>query len=94
MKQEKEFTFASDHNMDKTVKEIQTEIDSEILQTVKMNSDGWVPVEYPNTIGFIEHCGIKDWVEENIKGPNKLIHTKWWFKDPNDKVLFLLRWSL
>jgi hypothetical protein len=86
-------------DMDKTIEdilaeEIQAEIDREILETVKMTCDGWVSVDYPDGIGFIEHCGIKDWVEENIKGPNKLIHTKWWFKDPKDKVLFLLRWGV
>ena len=73
--------------------EIQKEIDNEIIETFRMVHENWVLVEYPDGIGFIEHCEIKDWVEENIKGPNKLIHTKWWFKDPQDKVLFLLRWS-
>ncbi len=74
--------------------EIQKQIDREIVEILKMTSDGWVSVDYPDGIGFIEHCEVKDWVEENIKGPNKLIHDRWWFADPRDKVLFLLRWPI
>ena len=73
--------------------EIQAEIDRDILREIKMVSEGWSSVDYPDGISFPTHCEIKDWVEENIKGPYKLYHTKWWFKDPQDKVLFLLRWS-
>ena len=74
------------------IKNIEDDMARQITQTSKCINDGWAAVHYPEGIGFIEHCEIKDWVEENIKGPNKLIHTTWWFKDPKDKVLFLLRW--
>ena len=72
--------------------EIQKEIDNEIIETFRMVHENWVSVDYPDGISFPEHCERTDWVEDNIKGPYKLYHTKWWFKDPNDRILFLLRW--
>ena len=73
--------------------EIQKQIDREIVEIARMAGKGWVYVKYSEGIGFIKHCEVKDWVEENIKGPNKLIHDRWWFADPNDRLLFMLRWS-
>ena len=75
------------------LKNIEDQISNEVIETTKIINESWSGVQYPDGIGFREHCEINDWVEENIKGPSKLIHTTWWFKDPKDKVLFLLRWA-
>lgn len=64
-----------------------------ITESYAMIKDGWKSAEYPDGISYEEYCEIADWVEDNIKGPNKSIFSSWYFKDPKDYMLFVLRWS-
>ena len=78
---------------DSWAEEIRKEIDREILETVKMTSEGWEYVTYSDGITYEEYQEVSEWIDDNIKGPTKMANGRWWFKNPQDKVLFLLRWS-
>jgi hypothetical protein len=79
---------------DTWVEEIQKEIDREILENIVLTNDHWVSVPYDNhELTYEKFKEITAWADEHSNGEIKMKNSRWWFKDPNDKVLFLLRWS-
>ena len=73
--------------------ELEKEINREIIQSIVLTKEGWVSVSYADALSYKRFMEIAKWLDDNIKGPTKMSGGCWWFKDPQDKVLFLLRWS-
>lgn len=77
---------------DLLTKIIQQEIDREIIQEAAIAyfvGEGWTRVVISNT--DLEYIG--SWMQENIRGNWRGFTTQWVFEDPEEAILFRMRWS-
>jgi hypothetical protein len=93
-----------DEMIDRASKEMAREIDSEIINNIMIEmliKDGWTPTKVNpafTDMGMLSgrfedwYSQTAEWVHKNAQGDYKLIKGQWFFKDPRDATMFILRW--
>lgn len=69
---------------DEFANRIKEQIDDEILGTM-LELSGWIKVN-----SFM--CVPQEWLDENIKGEYRKLHSGWHFANKQDAEWFILRW--
>lgn len=82
--------------------EIAKKIDKDLLDdliTDVLVNDGWIATKINPAFGdsilpnFDWYAETAEWVHINARGDYKLLKGQWLFENPEDAVLFTLRWS-
>jgi hypothetical protein len=84
--------YILEHEMiEAKAKEMQTEIDREILWGM-LEGMGWHRIMLPNDIAMVNATAIKEWLTNNCNNAYEKYRSDFIFEDSKDANWFTLRW--
>lgn len=87
--------------LERASQEISQSIDREILDSLMIDtllSKGWtetliIPATGVSPALFDWYTDTAEWIHLNATGDYKLLKGRWFFENPKDATMFVLRWS-
>ncbi len=74
-------------------KQLQENIDRQVLFDMLVKEFGWTKIVLPNKFLPISSRELHEWKKKNLKGVWRAHDNVWVFEKPEDATLFALRWS-